>query len=85
MDLLSPKAILAGSIIAFASATTNVGMFSYVDNKVDRNSDDIVKLKEKMAKQTIKLEELKEDQDEIKKFTKFLYDSELKRQGREGG
>lgn len=76
MDLLSPKALIAGSLMAISSASVNTGMFFKVSSDVQEN-------KTALAVKSTEINQIQNTQNEMKRYLKFLYDSELKRQGKE--
>lgn len=83
MDFLTPKAMVVAAIISVASASVNTGMFTWVNGNVTEQSVIIQENAKSIVKHTEQIEQLKEGQEDVKKYTKYLYDQELKRQGKE--
>ena len=77
IDIFSPQMVVAAAVVTVISATVNTGMFKYVNESVQKNQTAI-------AVHTEQIQQVREIQIDIKKYTKFLYDQEMKRQGKDG-
>lgn len=76
MDIFTPKMVVAGAVVAFLSASVNTGMFVKVNDKVIAQGTDIT-----IHKQQIN--NLKEQQTEIKGYTKDIYEWVQQQKGKD--